>query len=110
MEGIDLSSIADEQLAKARESSQGRSARTLYGGSEQVLRQTVLALTVGQELAEHDAPPEATLQVLRGRVRLPAGEVVWEGSAGEMVAIPRARHSLFALEDAVVLLTVVSPR
>lgn len=110
METIDLVSLAEEHLAKAHEAKQGRSAQTVCGGAAQALRQTVLALTAGQELAEHESPGEATLQVLRGRVSLPAGEDAWEGSAGAIVVIPPLRHSLVALEDAVVLLTVVSPR
>jgi len=47
--------------------------------------------------------------VLRGRVRLISGEDTWEGGVEELVIIPDARHALVALEDAVVLLTVVKP-
>ena len=57
-------------------------------------------------VGEHDAQGEATLQVLHGRVRLVSVEVSWDSSAGDLLVIPRARHSLRALEDAVVLLTV----
>lgn len=44
--------------------------------------------------------------MLRGRVRLLAGADAWEGSEGDHLTVPAARHSLEALEDAVVLLTV----
>lgn len=44
--------------------------------------------------------------MLRGRVRLTAGDDAWEGSAGELVTLPRSRHALESLEDSVVLLTV----
>jgi quercetin dioxygenase-like cupin family protein len=44
--------------------------------------------------------------VLSGRVRLNAGELAWDGRAGDFIVIPPARHDLRALEDAVVLLTV----
>ena len=47
------------------------------GRHEHALRQTVLALTAGSSLDEHENPGEATVQVLRGRVRLTAGEVSW---------------------------------
>jgi quercetin dioxygenase-like cupin family protein len=42
-------------------------------------------------------------------VRLTAGDDVWESEAGGHVIIPGERHALAALEDSVVLLTVVKP-
>ncbi len=53
---------------------------------------------------------DPTLQVLRGAVRLVAGDEQWRGSAGDLVVIPPERHSLHADEDSAVLLTVYSPR
>ena len=106
MDGTDLADLIDELAAKAREASSGRAARTIRGGHENALRETVIALRAGHELAEHEAPHEATLQVLRGRVRLVAGADAWEGAQGDHLAVPASRHSLEALEDAVVLLTV----
>jgi quercetin dioxygenase-like cupin family protein len=52
------------------------------------------------------SPGDATLQVLRGRVRLVAGDRSWPGRPGDLLAIPDARHALHADEDSVVLLTV----
>ena len=43
---------------------------------------------------------------LRGRVRLSAGELSWEGRSGDLLVVPDARHSLEALEASAVLLTV----
>ena len=65
------------------------------------------ALWHGTELGEHDSPPEATLQVLTGRVRLIGLDREWELTAGELAPIPPERHSLAALEDSAVLLTVL---
>ena len=108
MEAISLTDLGDEQLDKARGASSGRAAVTVHGGHEHDLRQTLIALADGRSLGEHDAPGEATLQVTVGRVRLTAGEDIWEGSAGDHVVIPPHRHDLAALTDAVVLLTVAT--
>lgn len=101
-----LTTLAEEQLAAARTAQHGRSARTVHGGPDHRLRQTVMALVAGHSLAEHDSPGEATLQVLRGQVRLTSQDQSWTGAAGDLLVIPDARHSLHADEDSVVLLTV----
>jgi quercetin dioxygenase-like cupin family protein len=44
--------------------------------------------------------------VLHGRVRLVADAVAWEGRDGDLLIVPQAPHTLHALEDAAVLLTV----
>ena len=110
MESTSLTTLAQEQLALARTANSGRAAHTVHGGQDQALRETVLALAAGHELAEHESPGEATVQVLHGRVRLTTNTDSWEGTAGDHVAIPPVRHALAALEDSVILLTVVSPR
>ncbi|EKT78853.1 MULTISPECIES: cupin domain-containing protein [Rhodococcus] len=106
MEKMSLTALARQQLELASTASSGRSARTIYGGHEHVLRQTLIALAAGQKLDEHENPGEATVQVLHGRVRLSAGENSWEGSPGDLLIVPNARHSLEALDAATVLLTV----
>ena len=88
MQGESLTSLGDEQLAAAREAGSGRAAVTVFGGREHDLRQTLIALAAGRALGEHDAPGEATLQVLSGRVRLHAGEESWEGGDGDYLIIP----------------------
>ncbi|MCX5401469.1 cupin [Streptomyces sp. NBC_00102] len=102
----DLNALADEHLAAARSSPHGRSAHRLL--QQPPLRQTVIALTSGSALDEHNAPLAASLLVLRGAVRItaPSGDV--ELTAGGLGPIPRERHGLVALEDAVVLLTAVN--
>jgi quercetin dioxygenase-like cupin family protein len=104
-----LTALARQQLKIAREASSGRSAHTVYGGHEHTLRQTLIALAAGRRLDEHDSPGEATVQVLHGRVRLVAGDIGWEGSPGDLIVVPGSRHSLDAIEDSAVLLTVSTP-
>lgn len=106
MEKLSLDALAREQSAKAAQASSGRSASTVYGGHEHVLRQTVIAMRTGTVLADHENPGEATVHVLHGRIRLTAGDVSWEGRKGDLIVVPLSVHSLQALEDATVLLTV----
>ncbi|MCW2650305.1 MAG: LuxR family transcriptional regulator [Mycobacterium sp.] len=106
MEFISLTAVVDEQLARARLSSSGRAAQTIYGGQDHFLRQTVIAIIAGRELGEHLSPGEATLQVLEGTIKVNAGSDSWEGAVGDFLAIPPGRHSLDAVEDSAVLLSV----
>jgi quercetin dioxygenase-like cupin family protein len=105
---LSLDTLARENLEKAVTAPSGRSAATVYGGREQMLRQTLLALTANTWLSEHENPGEATLLVLRGKVRLHAGPNTLVGMVGDLLAIPAARHSLEALENCVVLLTAIT--
>jgi quercetin dioxygenase-like cupin family protein len=110
MEKTSLTALARQQLATAMDSSSGRSARTVYGGHQRVLRQTVIAMRAGESLAEHLNPGEATVYVLQGRVLLSAGETSWSGWVGDLVIVPEAPHALEALEDSVILMTVAKVR
>jgi quercetin dioxygenase-like cupin family protein len=101
-----LEALARQQLELAASAGGGHTADTVYGGHEKVLRQTVIGMTRGARLAEHENPGEATVHVLHGRVRLTAGELSWEGRQGDLIIVPDSRHSLEALEDSAVLLTV----
>jgi quercetin dioxygenase-like cupin family protein len=103
---LSLDALAREQLEAARRSTAGRAAHTVVGGHEHVMRQTVIALLTDRSLAEHLSPGEATVHVLLGRVRIVSGDDAWEGRRGDLLIVPPDSHSLEALEDAVVLLTV----
>ncbi|WP_134207326.1 cupin domain-containing protein [Mycobacteroides salmoniphilum] len=85
-------------------------ADTVVGGHERVLRQIVIALREGSALGEHENPGEATIYVIQGSVRLVVGDEHWDGRAGDLIEIPDARHSLQALADSAVLLTVAKHR
>lgn len=99
-----LDTLADDLLGQARTSQAKRTAKTLVTGD--FLRATLIALAEGAELAEHDAPTAATLQVVAGRVRLYTGDREQVLESGQLAVIPPQRHGLVALADAVVLLTV----
>lgn len=107
MEKRSLTALAREQLEQALAGTSGRSAHTVFGGHTHTLRQTLIALRAGQQLDEHESPGDATVHVLQGKVRLVAGDDAWEGSVGDLLTVPPRRHSLEAITDTAVLLTVV---
>ena len=106
MQKLSLDALARELLDRAASAPGGRAAQTVIGGHEKVLRQTVIAMVRDAALTEHANPGEATVHVLRGRVLLTAGEQTWEGRDGDLLIVPDAPHSLQALQDSAVLLTV----
>ncbi len=110
MQKTSLIALARHELQQAMTASSGRSAKTVFGGHEHQLRQTVMALRAGETLSEHENPGEATIHVLVGRVLLRSGDVSWNGSVGDLLTIPDGLHSLDATEDSVILLTVVKTR
>lgn len=107
MHKFSLDAIARAQQQRAATAPSGRAAETVYGGHERALRQTIVAMNEGTELAEHSNPGESTVLVLQGRIRLSAGDVAWEGRQGDLLVVPDSRHAVLAVTPAVILLTVV---
>jgi quercetin dioxygenase-like cupin family protein len=108
MQKESLHALTRHHRQVARQSTSGRSAHTIYGGHEHVLRQTLIALRAGSDMAEHESPGEATVQVLQGRVTLVDGPNRWNGSPGDLLTLPNAPHAVEAVEDSVILLTVAT--
>jgi quercetin dioxygenase-like cupin family protein len=102
---VDLTALAAELLDKASSAHAHRAAHTLPHPVDG-LRQTVIALLAGVDLGEHESPGPATLQVLRGRVRVVAGNGGLPIGPGQIAPLPMQRHGLHADEDSVVLLSV----
>ena len=105
---VDVHALAEELLAKATSERSGRAGHTLPHPVDG-LRQTVIALRGGAELGEHESPGPASLLVIRGRVRLVAGEETVELTTHQIGPVPNRRHGLHADEDSVVLLSVAVP-
>jgi quercetin dioxygenase-like cupin family protein len=103
---MSLDALAREHVARAGADTTGRSSETVFGGHERTLRQTIIALKAGQSMSEHENPGEATLFVLQGRMRLIGQYTSWDGRTGDLLVVPEGRHSVEAVEDSVVLLTV----
>jgi len=106
MNKLSLQAKARELARKAADSSSGRAADTIFGGHEKRLRQTVIALREGAELAEHESPGEATLVVISGRLRLVSSDATWSGREWDHLVIPDAPHSVEAETDTTFVLTV----
>jgi len=102
----DLFRVAEHHLDLALRDEHGRSAELIL--RDGVLRQSVLALRSGSQLAEHNSPRAATLQVLRGRVRVTGQGAEEEVAEGHVVVLTHERHSVTALTDAAFLLTTVT--
>jgi quercetin dioxygenase-like cupin family protein len=101
---LSLEEIATALIADLPRHPAGRTARTVLSGT--VMRAVIIALADGVEMAEHDAPPAATLFCITGRVTVRSGEQEWPLRAGQLVPIPPTRHSVVAHGDAALLLTV----
>ena len=107
MKSISVDDIVRADTTRAAQAPGGRCAQTLVGGHDRMLRQTVITIRDGSSLAEHESPGEATLLVLSGKVSLRTETEECVGEKGDLLGIPDERHSLHALGDASVLLTVV---
>jgi quercetin dioxygenase-like cupin family protein len=105
---VDLHQLSAELLERAAGERARRAGSTMPHPVDG-LRQTLIALLGGAELGEHESPGPASLLVLRGRVRLLAGDETVELGAHQFSPIPDRRHSLHADEDSVVLLSVAVP-
>ncbi|OPC81623.1 LuxR family transcriptional regulator [Embleya scabrispora] len=106
MDKLSLRTATKEQLASARSTSSGRSSVAMPGGSRRQLRQTLIALTAGNALDRHENPGEASLIVLTGHIRLSAGDDSVEGTSGDLLVVPEEPHTVEAVEDSAVILTV----
>ncbi len=103
---MDVHQLAQDQLALAHDDPHGRSAQIAVHDGH--LRQTVIALTKGTRLAEHNSPPAGSILVLRGTVGVTTGDRVDTMPAGFLATLTHDRHGVEALSDAAILLTTVT--
>jgi quercetin dioxygenase-like cupin family protein len=106
MGALSVFELADRRLLEAVAADSGRASESIYGDQQSGFRQSVVALKAGAELSEHRNPGDATALVIRGAAVLKSGTDSWEGKAGDLLIVPRGSHSLHALEDSVLLLTI----
>jgi len=106
---VQVHELARDLLKRAGSEHARRAASTLPHPVDG-LRQTLIALMAGASLGEHESPGPASLLVLRGRVRVLAGDETVEIGMHQFSPVPDRRHSLHADEDSVVLLSVAVPQ
>ena len=81
----------------------GQIPRVLFSSPE--CRAVVIELEGGEAMGEHHVRERAVLQVVSGRVAIEAAGETSECDAGSLVTLaPGERHSVRALEDAMLLL------
>lgn len=84
----------------------GTLSRVLH--RDDLLRVVGFGFDAGQELTEHTASRPAIVQVISGRLRVTVGADSHELTPTSWLLIPAdARHSVFAVEPTVMLLTLV---
>ncbi|WP_166979938.1 cupin domain-containing protein [Paramicrobacterium fandaimingii] len=106
MQKTSLTALARHELEHAQTGSSGRSAKTVFGGREHTLRQTLIALRSGETMGDHESPGDATVHVISGRIELTTADASWTGWNGDLIIVPEQTHNVRALEDSVFLLTV----
>ena len=95
--------------ARAHKGASGRAAKTLV--KEGPLRIALVALRRGTMLKEHSVEGPFSVQVLRGRAHLAAGDDEFFLQRGALVAFPAGTpHSVEAQADCALLITVAVPR
>ena len=102
-------SLADSvrtHMEHARAADHDRIGHMVQGGHDRALRQTVVALRTGTTPCEHHSSREATLQRLAGRIRRTAATQTLEAITADLLTVPAANHTLSAVEDSALLLTV----
>lgn len=101
---VALMNVMTLAIDRAREAEDGHHTQHVVHTGP--LRQTIIALREGVQLAEHEADLPATLYILRGAIRVNAEEpfVLQSGDLHEM---PAHRRSVEAIQDTVMLLTAV---
>ena len=102
---VDLESERKILQDAARNAVARRAGSTIYRGDG--VRQTLVVILKGEEMAEHESPQEGFVHVMEGKVRLKGQGRSWEIHSGHLLPLPPEKHSVLALEDSVLTLTVL---
>ena len=106
---VSIAAVMREQWDHAHRSPRGHSSAAIDAAPADRFRHSVVAITAGNRINEHHGLGTTSLHVLIGRVRVACATESSEVSSGELVVLPRSPHSVTALEDSAVLLTIATP-
>lgn len=102
---VDVGPEEEVLRALAASSDAGRAAKTLV--KEGPLRVTLVALSQGATLEEHQVRGPVTIHGLRGQLRLTTSQGDVDVKAGELIALDAGvAHSAMAVDDCAFLITV----
>ena len=102
---VDLNAEQEVLRDAANNAVARRAGSTVYRGDG--VRQTLVVILAGEEMAEHESPQEGFVHVLEGKIRLNGDNRSWEISTGQLFPVPPEKHSVTTLEDTVLTLTVL---
>lgn len=102
----ELDELVVEHLERAKSAPHRRSATAVLKDGR--LRQTLMALDAGSELADHSKPESATLLVLHGAVTVRWADGEQEVGHGGLFVIPDVVHNVVATAPAAFLLTTIA--
>lgn len=105
VELIDLTLKTQQLYETARTAVARRAGSTVYRGDG--VRQTLVVILAGEEMAEHESPQEGFVHVMEGKIRLDGYQRSWEIEAGQLLPVPPEKHSVMALEDSILTITVL---
>jgi len=107
MNPVNLDEVVATLMTTAQSASSGRAARMVAGGRATVMTQTVIALTAGSRLDDHENPGEATVFVMDGEIEVGVEDQTLTGATGDLIIVPDVRHHLTAAVDSIILFTAV---
>lgn len=102
---VALTPVITRSIDLARSTGAGFHAEPLVRRG--ALQQTILALTEGMRLTEHEAEVPVSLYLLHGAIRVEAPEPFVIGQ-GELHELPDRRRAVVAVEDTVMLLSAAT--
>lgn len=102
---VDLNAEQDVLRDSAQSAVARRAGSTVYRGDG--VRQTMVVILAGEHMAEHWSPQEGFIHVMEGKVLLHGRDRNWEIAAGQMLPLPPEKHSVTAVEDSTLTLTVL---
>lgn len=105
---LELNQASEELLEQAGSLRAGRSARTLTPGEGATLKQTLLAMKAGERLQDHIAADPTTLMGIHGEATVDHPDGAFTLKPGVWAWCPNEPHSVEAITDAVILVTVAN--